>query len=70
MKKENIEVKNRNGANINFAAAVVLMDDDIREALHLKLAPCTEQEFFAAYEKAHEKKYGEEWELSKANPTW
>jgi hypothetical protein len=64
------KVKNTSGFEIDFDAAVNLMDDELREAIHDKLAPCTAQEFFDAYEKAHEKKYGEPWELSKANPTW
>ena len=63
-------VKNRNGAVIDFESAVQLMDDEIREKLHFDLAPCTDQEFFTAYEKAHEEKYEEEWELSKENPGW
>ena len=46
------------------------MDDEICAELHERLAPCTDQEFFTAYEKAHEEKFGEEWELSKANPCW
>jgi hypothetical protein len=62
------KVKNASGLEIDFDAAVNLMDDDVREKIHG--AADTEQEFFAAYERAHEKKYGEPWELSKANPTW
>ena len=65
-----MEVKNMNGTNLDYDQAVNLMDDDIREALHAKMAPCSEQDFFTAYEKAHQQKYGEEWELSKENPTW
>lgn len=65
-----ITVINQSGTEINFEAAVNLMDDDIREDLHREIAPCTEQEFFTAYEAAHLAKYGEEWELSKDNPTW
>lgn len=64
----NINVINANGTAIDFETAVSMMDDDIRESVHAELAPCTEQEFFAAYETAHAAKYGEEWELSKANP--
>jgi hypothetical protein len=63
-------VINLSGTEINFAAAVQMMDDEIREQLHEDLAPCTDQEFFTAYERAHAEKYGEEWELSKANPVW
>lgn len=65
-----MQVINKSGTQINYDAAVQLMDDEIREELHAQLAPCTEQEFFAAYEAAHAEKYGEEWELSKENPCW
>lgn len=65
-----MEVINMNGTEINYEAAVMLMDDEIRESLHFKLAPCSEQDFFTAYEKAHAEKYGEEWELSKENPCY
>lgn len=58
------------GNVVSMAAAVELMDDEIREELARELSPCTDQEFFAAYEKTHEEKYGEEWELSKANPVY
>lgn len=63
-------VINKNETEIDFDSAVNLMDDDLCEQLHVKLAPCSEQEFFSAYEKAHEEKFAEEWELSKSNPTW
>lgn len=46
------------------------MDDDLREELNADLAPCAEQEFFEAYEKAHENKFGDEWELAKENPCY
>lgn len=68
--KNMTKVINANGTEINYNAAVALMDDDICAELNDKIAPCTEQEFFAAYEQAHEAKYGEEWELSKANPCY
>ena len=42
-----------------YQAAVVLMDDDLRESVHERLAPCTDDEFMAAYEKAHFEKFGE-----------
>ena len=63
-------VINMNGTEINYEAAAELMDDEICESLNFELAPCTEQEFFTAYEKAHAEKYGEEWELSKENPCY
>lgn len=58
-----MKVINQYGDEINFEAAVSLMDDEIREELNRELAPCTEQEFFKAYEKAHEEKYGEEFQV-------
>ena len=65
-----MKVINMNGAEIDYESAVVLMDDEICESLNFEIAPCTEQEFFTAYEKAHAEKYGEEWELSKENPCY
>lgn len=58
-----MEVINRDGHEINFEAAVSLMDDELREELNRELAPCTEQEFFEAYEKAHAEKFGEEFQI-------
>lgn len=62
-------VKNRAGVEIDFEAAVNLMDDEIREQLAAE-GYDTEQTFFTAYEAAHFFKYLGEWELSKANPVW
>ena len=64
-----MKVINRAGAEIDYDIAVELMDDDIREQVHAE-GHDTEQEFFSAYEEAHERETGEEWELSKANPTY
>ena len=63
-----MKVININGTEINFEAAAVMMDDEIRESICGTVD--TEQEFFTAYEKAHAEKYGEEWELSKENPCY
>lgn len=41
-----------------FESAVMLMDDEIREAVHGGFAPCTEQKFLEEYMQAHEQKYG------------
>ncbi|MDP4117681.1 MAG: hypothetical protein Q8873_00610 [Bacillota bacterium] len=62
-------VINASGVKIEFNAAVNLMDDGIREDLH-RIGYATEQDFFAAYEKAHKAKFGADWELSKSNPVW
>lgn len=49
------------GNKIFYQSAVNLMDDDIREELHAKLAPCTEQVFFDEYVKAHREKFNEDF---------
>lgn len=64
------KVINEYGAEIYYHAAVDLMDDELREEIHAKLAPCADQEFFDAYAKAHEEKFGEEWEMSKETPQY
>ena len=68
-------VTNDYGIDIDYDIAVNMMDDEIREQLHEKLVmqsdkECTEQKFFDEYCKAHEDKYGEEWELAKENPCY
>lgn len=65
-----MKVININGTEIDYDAAVALMDDELCEELNGELAPCTEQEFFSAYEAAHAAKFGEEWEPSKENPCY
>lgn len=61
-------ITNTWGTEIDFTAAATLMDDEIREEIAGTVD--TEQEFFDAYCKAHEEKYGEEFELAKANPVY
>lgn len=69
MENNDIRVMNEYGVKIDFNVALSLMDDELREKVHMELVPCTEQEFFNAYAKAYEEKYGEEWILSNPNPT-
>jgi len=65
------KVINANGYELDFDAAVNLMDDEIREALANSGRDWeSDQEFFSAYEIAHEEKFGKEWELSKERPVW
>lgn len=61
---ENGYVEDEDGHMIYYAAAVELMDDDLREQLHREMAPCTNQEFFDAYVKAHAEKFnGEKFQI-------
>lgn len=62
-------VINKNGTEVDFNASINMMDDEIREELH-SLGYGSEQDFFNAYETAHNEKFKKEWELSKANPVW
>lgn len=64
-----MKVFNINGVEIDFNVAVEFMDYEIRESVCIEFAPCTEQDFFTAYEKAHAARFGE-WELSKVNPVY
>ena len=63
-------VVNEYGVNIDYDLAVSFMDDDLREQIHVTLAPCTDQEFFNEYVKRHEQKFNEVWELAKENPCY
>lgn len=63
-------VINPHGEIIPVNVATQLMNDDLREELHRELAPCSDQDLFTAYCKAHEEKFGEVWELAKPNPCY
>ena len=63
-------VTNTNGKAIDFEASIEHMDDEIRDAIANYGVEMTEQQFFSEYESIHADKFGEEWELSKANPVW
>lgn len=63
-RKQIAYVQDEDGRTVNYAAAVELMDDDLREQLHREMAPCTNQEFYDAYVKAHAEKYnGEKFQI-------
>lgn len=63
-------VKNEYGYEMDFEAAVNMMDADVREQVHRDIAPCTDQEFFDAYCKAHEEMFGEPFFLTEPHPVW
>lgn len=67
---QTMKVTNRHGVEIDFDAAVSLMDDRIREAVHADYAPCSNQKFFDVYAEKHDTVMGETWELDKPNPIW
>lgn len=45
----------------NFRVSVEMMDDDIREAVHADLSPCSDEDFLAEYMRRHYDKYMEEF---------
>ena len=63
-------ITNAYGKEVDFDAAVNLMDDDLRERLVNECEWESDQQFFMAYCVAHEKAFGEEFEPSKQNPVW
>lgn len=69
-----VTIKNSNGYayhTYQWPAIVELMDDDIREEIHADQETYdTPQKFFDEYAKRHRVKFGEEWELDKADPVW
>ena len=63
-------VVNQYGRILDYEAACMFMDGEIRERLHCEMVPCKPQEFFDAYCKAYEEEYGEPFFLAEQNPTW
>lgn len=57
------------GNEIDFEAAVNLMDSELAEAIHAD-GDQEPQAFFNSYCAAHEAKYGEEFEPNKMNGQW
>lgn len=66
-----ITVKNElgTGNEINFEAAVNMMDDALREEIHRE-GDQEPQAFFNNYCEAHFEKFGTEFEPNKANAVW
>lgn len=49
---------------IDFSAAIMLMDDDLRDQAHSELAPCTDQMFVDRYCELHAAKYGKQFTVN------
>lgn len=62
-------VKNQYGREIDFDAAVNIMDDEVRE--QVVATDCDDdQDFFDVYCGYHLAKFGEIFEPNKENPVW
>jgi hypothetical protein len=46
-----------------YAAAVELMDNETREAIHAEKAPCSEEDFLTEYLTRHREKFGEDFTI-------
>lgn len=65
------QVVTKYGIKVNFDAAVNLMDDDLREAIHATGEYDDDpQGFFEAYAAAHLAQFGQLWELDKPHPIY
>ena len=65
-----MKVVNSYGYEVDFDAAVEIMDDELREEIHNKFAPCTEQKFFEEYSKAHEERFLGEFPPDSRDLAW
>lgn len=63
-----IKVVNKNGCEIDFEAATQHMDARIGDKVSTENPFATFQQYFTAYEEAHEKATGEEWFYPAATP--
>lgn len=63
-------VVNAYGEYIRFDVAASLMDDEVREAVHAEMAPCSNQEFFDAYCISHRELFGDNWCLDVPTPIY
>lgn len=62
------KVTNSYGIEVDFDAAVAIMDDELREEIAAQFAPCTEQKFFTEYAKAHNARFLGEWPADSRDP--
>jgi hypothetical protein len=61
MNFKELRIKTIDGHMLNYSAVMIHMDEELREKIHLLLAPCAPQKFYNAYAAAHYKKYGVEF---------
>lgn len=56
-------VTDANGQRVEYELAEMLMDDELRERLHRKIAPCTNQYFYDTYCEYHKNIFGEDFSV-------
>jgi lysyl-tRNA synthetase class II len=62
-RKEEKIVDKKSAFAIDMDFVANYMDDDIREKVHYKFAPCSDKQFIREYCKEHEKKFGKRFEI-------
>lgn len=55
------KVFNVKNEEVDFDAAVTVMDDELREEINAEFAPCEPQEFFNAYSVKHRVRFNEDF---------
>lgn len=53
-----------NGKEFDLDDIAMYMDDELREQLHMELAPCNPQKFLDEYCRRHFEKFGEEFDVN------
>ena len=67
---ENIKIVNKHGQELSFKKVTHRMDSEIRDYLHVELAPCEPQFFYDMYCKMHNNVKDEEFFTEKENIIW
>jgi hypothetical protein len=70
VEEKHLTIRNEWGREIDYEAAVALMDDDIREQMASEGEWPEGESFFNEYARRHLARFGQEFEPAKRNPVW
>lgn len=70
LQDDEVLVKLEEDSWVNYSEAVWCMDNSLREELHSRMSPCTEQDFFDAYRAEHEQRFDEWWDVEDRVTVW
>lgn len=63
MSNTRIRVKDWNGNTVDFETATIMMDDEIREAIHFETPELAPQAFYDEYCQRHYDEFGEDFTI-------
>ena len=63
-KKEILQKKVKELLKLGMDILMQHMDDQLRERVHMELAPCTDEEFLVRYMELHREKFDEEFDIN------